>query len=178
MKNISLKNIITSAALIFGLSTTIAMSQNATEPWTGAIPGDTINLAYFDNLKQIRTLLNDGKANKAVVFATQHINSIETESRSGKTTEHRYDAYNALCLALTAQKNYDDAKEACNTAIKASPNRWMAYNSRGSLYLKMGNFSDSSNDYRMAMENAPSSGSFKTILEHNMELAQNKVSSN
>jgi tetratricopeptide (TPR) repeat protein len=178
MKKITLKNIITRAALVFGLSTTIAISQTATEPWTGTIPGDTINLTGGDNLKQIRTLLNEGKIDKAVIFAQQNVKSIDGESRSKKTSTHRYDAYNALCLALTAQQKYDDAKEACNTAIKDSPNRWMAYNSRGSLNLKTGNFSDSSNDYRMAMENAPSSGNFKSILEHNMKLAQNKMSSN
>jgi tetratricopeptide (TPR) repeat protein len=178
MKNITFKNIITSAALVFGLSTTIAISQTATEPWTGTIPGDTIYFSSGDNLKQIRTLLNEGKVEKAVVFARQNVKSIDGEKRSGKTSMQRYDAYNALCLALTAQQKYDDAKEACNTAIKDSPDRWMAYNSRGSLNLRMGSFSESSNDYSMAMKNAPSSGNFKSILEHNMNLAQNRISPN
>ncbi|MDG1708573.1 MAG: hypothetical protein P8H03_07410 [Emcibacteraceae bacterium] len=176
MKNTKFSNLITSAALIFGLSTTFALSQTAAEPWTGTIAGDTINFSSSNNLTQIRSLLNDGKIDKAVVFATQNVKSIDAESRSGRTSMKRYDAYNALCLALTAQQKYDEAKEACDTAVKDSPQRWMAYNSRGSLNLKTGNYSDSSNDYRIAMENAPSSGNFKSILEHNMNLAQNRVS--
>jgi tetratricopeptide (TPR) repeat protein len=178
MKNINLKNFIASTALVFGLSSTVALAQNAAEPWTGTIPGDTIYFSGGNSLKQIRSLLNEGKVDKAVVFAKQHAKSTDIESRSGKKPKMRYDAYNALCLSLTAQKEYDEAKEACDTAVKDSPNRWMAYNSRGSLNLRTGNYSEAGNNYRMAMEKAPSTGKFKSILEHNMNLAQNRVSPN
>lgn len=173
---LNIKNTITSAAIIasVSLTATSALAQSAVEPWTGAIPGDTVYFANNDGLKQIRKMLNEGEIDKAVTFAKAYVKSADSDSRSGKTSSMRYDAYNALCLAYTAQKNYDDAKEACNTAIKDTPNGWLAYNSRGSLNLKMGNSSEANNDYRMALENAPEKGDIKTILEHNMNLAQNQ----
>lgn len=173
---LNIKNTLTSIAIITGMSftATSVFAQSAVEPWTGAIPGDTVYFANNDGLKQIRKMLNDGEIDKAVAFAKAYVNSADSDSRSGKTSSMRYDAYNALCLAYTAQKNYDAAKEACNTAIKDTPNGWLAYNSRGSLNLKMGNNTDANNDYRMALENAPEKGDIKTILEHNMNLTQNQ----
>lgn len=173
---LNIKNTFTSIAIIAGisLSTTSAFAQSAIEPWTGAIPGDTIYFSNNDGLKQIRKMLNDGKIEKAVTFAEAYVKSADANSRSGKTSSMRYDAYNALCLAYTAQKNYDDAREACNTAIKDTPKGWLAYNSRGSLNLKTGNVSDASSDYRMALENAPEKGDIRTILEHNMNLVRNQ----
>lgn len=177
---LNLKKILTGSALIVGLSltATAAQAQTAVDPWTGAIPGSTIYFPANDNLKQIRKMLNNGEIDKAVVFAQQNIKSIETESRSGKTTRLRYDAYNALCISLTAQGSFDKAREACDTAIKESPNRWMAYNSRGSLNYKTENLSAALSDYRLALENSPTTGDIKSILEHNIDLTQNKASQN
>tara|TARA_Y100000385_G_scaffold267819_1_gene304309 strand:- start:165 stop:692 length:528 start_codon:yes stop_codon:yes gene_type:complete len=173
---LKIKHTIACAAFLTGMAFTVAPSsaQNAVEPWTGAIPGDTIYFANNDGLRQIRKMLNDGEIDKAVVFAKAYVKSAESNSRSGKTSSMKYDAYNALCLAYTAQKNYDAAIEACDTAIKDSPKGWLAYNSRGSLNLKTGNLTEANNDYRMALENAPEKGDIKTILEHNMNLAQNQ----
>lgn len=177
---LTIKKTYTSAALIVGMvfASTSAFAQSAAEPWTGAIPGDTIYFANNDGLRQIRAMLNDGEIDKAVVFAKAYVASADTNLRSGKTSSMRYDAYNALCLAYTAQQDYDAAKEACNTAIKDQPKGWLAYNSRGSLNLKTGNFTEANKDYRMALENAPSKGDIKIILEHNMNLAQNRSSQN
>ncbi|MDG1021763.1 MAG: hypothetical protein P8O77_09770 [Emcibacteraceae bacterium] len=176
MMKLNFKNTFASAAILTSMSiaATSAYAQSAVEPWTGAIPGDNVYFANNDGLKQIRSMLNDGEIDKAVTFAKAYVQSSEADSRSGKTSSMRYDAYNALCLAYTAQKNYDAAKEACNTAIKDTPNGWLAYNSRGSLNLKMGNASEANNDYRMALENAPEKGDIKIILEHNINLAQNQ----
>lgn len=171
---ITLKKIFTCAAILGGVTfTSSALAQSAVEPWTGAIPGDTIYFANNDGLKQIRKMLNDGEIDKAVVFAQAYVKSADTDLRSGKTSSMRYDAYNALCIAYTAQKKFTAAKEACDTAIKLSPKGWLAYNSRGSLNLKNGNLTEANNDYRMALENAPSKGDIRTILEHNINLSQN-----
>ena len=170
------KNKILCAAILSGIACSVvpASAQNAVEPWTGAIPGDTIYFANNDGLRQIRKMLNDGEIDKAVVFAKAYVKSADSDSRSGKTSSMKYDAYNALCLAFTAQKNYDAAKEACDTAIKDNPKGWLAYNSRGSLNLKTKNLTEANNDYRMAIENAPGKGDIKTILEHNMNLIKNQ----
>ncbi len=177
INQLKLKYIVAGTVMAVGMVTN-ANAQTAIDPWTGAIPGDTYRFSSDDSLKNIRKLLNEGKIDEAVTFARANVQSIEQESRSGKTSSLRYDAYNALCISLTAKSSYDEAKEACNTAIKDSPNRWMAYNSRGTLNLKMGNFPEAVSDYNMALNNAPSSSDIRSILEHNVSLAQNKISSN
>ena len=125
-------------------------------------------------LSDIRRKLNEGDITDAVRLAERYVEGIEANSRSGKTTRYRYDAYNALCISLTAQKSYDKALEACNTAIKDSPNRWFAYNSRGSLNYRTGKFADAVKDYRLALENAPQVGDISSVLEHNIRLAEAK----
>ncbi len=164
-----------SAALIVG-SASLANAQTAVEPWTGAVAGSNIQMPADTSLETIRRLLNEGKVDRAVNQAKRNIASIERESRSGKTSSLRYDAYNALCIALSAQQNHQEAIAACDEAIKDSPKRWMAYNSRGTANLRMGNYSAALNDYGMALDNAPGSSNIKSVLEHNMEVARNKSS--
>lgn len=144
------------------------------DPWTGAVAGDNFSFASTDSLSDIKKMLNDGDITGAVRNAKKYIVGLEREKRSGKTSKYTYDAYNALCISLSAQKNYAEAIEACNTAIKDSPNRWFAYNSRGSLNFRQGNFSDAINDYRMALDNAPKIDSVSTILQHNINLAESR----
>lgn len=174
-KNKMTKVLAISAALIAG-SGTLATAQNAIEPWTGAVAGSNIQMPGDTSLQTIRRLLNEGKIDRAVNQAKRNVASIESESRSGKTTTLRYDAYNALCIALSAQQNHQEAIGACDEAIKDSPKRWMAYNSRGTANLRMGNYSTALNDYSMALNNAPGSSNIKSVLEHNMEVARNKSS--
>ena len=160
-------------AIAFGL-TSNASAQSVGDPWTGAIPGANYHFSGDDLLKDIRSLLNNGKIDEAVSLARRNVDGFERDTRSGKTSKLRYDAYNALCISLTAQKSYDDAKKACDTAVEDTPGRWMAYNSRGNLNMKMGNFSEALNDYNLALGNAPDSSNVRSILQHNVQLAQSK----
>ncbi|HPF46368.1 MAG: hypothetical protein KDF58_06210 [Alphaproteobacteria bacterium] len=152
----------------------ISSAQLSSEPWLGTIPGDNINFASTDELTAIRNMLNAQDYVGAVNYAKRYISTLENFERSGKTSQYKYDAYNALCLGLTAQQKYEEAMEACNTAIKDAPNRWFAYNSRGSLNFRSGNFSEAEKDYRLALEFAPKSGDISEILEHNISLAQSR----
>lgn len=152
----------------------ITNAQTATEPWTGAVAGSNFNVGTNDMLVDIRKNLNEGNITSAVRLSERYIDSIENNSRSGKTTRYRYDAYNALCISLTAQKSYEKALEACNTAIEDSPKRWFAYNSRGSLNYRTGKFANAIKDYRMALENAPQVGDISSLLKHNISLAEAK----
>lgn len=165
--------IVTLISIIF--MSTVANTQTAPEPWTGAIPGDNIHFGTNDVLVSIRKNLNRGDITNAVRLAEKNIKSIENNSRSGKTTKYSYDAYNALCISLTAQKNYERALIACNTAIKDSPNRWFAFNSRGSLKYQTEKFKDAISDYRLALDNAPKFADITSILEHNIRLSEAKV---
>lgn len=167
------KSCLTAAGFILALGfATNATAQTVGDPWTGAVPGANYQFEGSGTLMNIRTLLNDGKVDEAVNLARRHAKSFERNTRSGKTSSLRYDAYNALCISLTAQKSYEDANKACNTAVEDTPGRWMAYNSRGNLKMKMGNFTEALNDYNFALDNAPSN--MKSILQHNVQLAQSR----
>lgn len=172
------KNKIVCAAILTGMAISVvpASAQNAVEPWTGAIPGDTIYFANNDGLRQIRKMLNDGEIDRAVVFAKAYVKSAESNSRSGETSLMKYDAFNALCLSLTADKQFSKAMEACDNAIEHSPKRWQAYNSRGSLNYKNGKYDSALNDYRIALENAPNQSGVKKIIEHNIKISEPRVS--
>ncbi|MCP5381308.1 MAG: tetratricopeptide repeat protein [Kordiimonadaceae bacterium] len=175
-KMLPAKKALTSFLLVAGLATlpTMSFAQSATEPWVGTIPGDNIYFSTTDEMSAIRNMLNNQDYVGAVNNAKKYISSLENFERSGKTSQFRYDAYNALCLGLTAQRKYDEAMEACNTAIEEAPTRWFAYNSRGSLNFRSGNFTEAEKDYRLALEHAPKSGNISEILEHNISLAQSK----
>ena len=174
-KFLKIRTVTASALVALGLIAIPAIGQaQQTDAWTGAVPGTNIYLNTNDMLNSIRSMLNNNDIDGAVKSAQRYVDEMEREKRSGKTTEYRYDAYNALCISLTAQKNYKEAMEACNTAIGDSPARWFAYNSRGSLNFRSGNFANAVSDYRMALERAPKSGEMSMVIEHNIELAQSQ----
>lgn len=171
------KKAVAATFLTFGLLAlpAIGNAQIASpDPWTGSVAGDNFSFASTDTLTSIKKMLNDGDITGAVRNAKRYVTELERDKRSGKTSRYTYDAYNALCISLTTAKNYTEATEACAAAIKDSPNRWFAYNSRGSLNFKQGNFADAIRDYRMALDNAPKVDSVSTILQHNINLAESK----
>ena len=148
------------------------------EPWTGSVVGASINLGNHDTLVHIRKLINEGKTVGAVRESEKFINSLNSLSRGGKTTRYLYDAYNALCISLTANKEYQKATQACNFAIEDTPSRWQAFNSRGSMNYRNGSFSAALADYRQALENAPKTKHIRRIIEHNVRISEARVSGN
>lgn len=174
-KNKLTKVLAVSAVLIAG-SGTVANAQNAADPWTGAVAGSNIQMPGDTSLKSIRKLLNEGKIDRAVNQAKRNVASYERDRRSGKTSTLKYDAYNALCIALSAQQNHQEAIEACDQAIEDDPKRWMAYNSRGTANFRMGNFSAALDDYNLALENSPGTSNIRSVLQHNVEVARNRSS--
>lgn len=148
------------------------------EPWTGAVPGANILLGSNDELKRIRTFINEGKTADAVRLSRRFIDTLFIIERSGRTSSYLYDGYNALCISLTADKQFSEAMNACNSAIKHSPNRWQAINSRGSLNYISKNFENALKDYQKAYEMSPDVDRIKKIIEHNIEISQARVAGN
>lgn len=148
------------------------------EPWTGSVTGATVHFGTHESLKSIRRLINEGKTTEAVLMSEVFVNQLARNDRSGQTSKYKYDAFNALCLSLTADKQFEKAIKACNDAIKYSPKRWQAYNSRGSLNYKYGKYDNALNDYKMALENAPNQTGIKKIIEHNIKISISRVSNN
>lgn len=177
--NISkLKQFAVSAVILLSVSLvpTIGHTQ-AEEPWTGSVVGATINLGNAGTLIQIRSLLNKGKAELAVTESRKFIKQLARGSRGGKTSRFTYEAYNALCISLTTTGAFDEAMEACNTAIDINESRWQAINSRGSLHYKSGKYQEALADYRRAYELAPELERFNKVIEHNIKIAEAKATS-
>lgn len=148
------------------------------EPWTGSVTGATVHFGTHESLKSIRRLINEGKTVEAVNMSEVFVNQLARNDRSGQTSQYKYDAYNALCLSLTANKQFEKAITACDNAIEHSPKRWQAYNSRGSLNYKHGKYDNALNDYKMALENAPNQNRIRKIIEHNIKISISRVSNN
>ena len=178
-KNFKLKNIAVSIGIFVGLCLTPLLSQaQEYQPWTGTVSGTTFDFGNGGNLSNIRRLLNEGKTEDAVRVSRKTIVNLEAGFRTGQITKSFYDAYNALCLSLTANGEYEEAMDACNTAIKQHPSRWNALNSRGSLNYKSGKFSAALNDYQSALRSAPKTGQISRVIEHNIKISQGMMSSN
>lgn len=148
------------------------------EPWTGAVPGANINLGSGEELIRVRTLINEGKTSDAVRLARRFVESFSINERSGRTSRFLYDGYNALCISLTADKQFSEAMDACNAAINHSPKRWQAINSRGSLNYTSENFEAALRDYKKAYEMSPDVDRIKKIIEHNIKISQARVDEN
>ena len=177
MKKIT--NIVILLSIFLGtyLSYSISHAQEY-EPWTGAVVGANIHLGNSETLKSIRRMINEGKTDDAVRESRKFIERLEINSRSGATSRYEYDAYNALCISLTSNKQFEEAIEACDTAIEISPSRWEALNSRGTLNYKTGQYTQALNDYRLALEKAPDTGRIRKVIEHNINISESRVSGN
>ena len=174
-KLLKYKKITVGALISFGLlAAPLTSYAQSSDAWTGAIAGTNIYIGNDDMLKNIKKYLNNNEIDRAVKSAQRYVASFESDARSGKTSRYRYDAYNALCISLAAQKKFDEALEACNTAVKDSPARWFAYNSRGSLNYRSGDFPAAIADYQLALAKVSSRNNFSAIIENNIKLAESK----
>lgn len=148
------------------------------EPWTGSVVGATINYGNDGTLVRIRRLINEGKTGDAVREAQKLVNGVMNNERSGEISAIQYNAYNALCLSLTANKQFEEAMSTCNTAIEHSPRSWQAINSRGSLNYKTGKYSEALADYRSALERMPDVKNMRRIVEHNIRISEARSNGN
>lgn len=177
-KHLNTKKIITGAGIMLAVLITPITSQAQNyQPWTGKVVGATVDFGNNDEMSTIRTLLNEGKIDDAVRLARKAVARFE-ENRSGEISRMRYNAYNALCISLTASSDFDGALKACNEAIKQYPESWQAINSRGSLNYKSGNYAEALKDYQTALRKSPEAPHIKQVLEHNVKLSQGMIASN
>lgn len=126
-----------------------------------------VNRLWFgapSELDRISQLVQIGKAEQAVELAQKFADNM----RSGP---YHYDALNALCVALNANEQSDEAITICNEAIEKRPSHWMAFNSRGSAYFTKGDYERAIEDYTQALRLYPDSETVK----FNLALAQSRL---
>jgi tetratricopeptide (TPR) repeat protein len=178
-KKAKIKNLTVTTVLLLTISLTPGLSNaQVVEPWTGSIAGSNLNFSEGEIMKDISNRLNKGEIDGAVRLSKRYIDRLESGRNDGQTNSLIYDAYNALCVSLTAASDFDGAMDACDFAIKHSPKRWHSFNSRGSLNYKTGNYAEALNDYRNAFSLAPKREQFTKIIEHNIKIAESKLASN
>ena len=135
-----------------------------------------IHFGSSNEIRRIRDLLEEGLTNEAVEFAEDYVRSLDSARnvRTGRRDE-RYYALNALCAARTKAGLPAAAIEACSEAIERSASTWNAFNSRGGAYFSDHQYESALEDYRHALSLAPRSNNVATIIEHNIELALQRV---
>ena len=124
-------------------------------------------------LSQIRSLLQTGKNELAVEKARVFVASLKTVS-GNEARQLRYFALNALCAALTSTGEIKEALDACSRAIKLNPSLWHAINTRGTAYYVSGQFEPALKDYRKALSMVKGSKPLVDLIQHNIELTENK----
>ncbi len=89
----------------------------------------------------------------------------EKAIRSGDLTlENVPPAYNNLCIALTGERKFSEAIDACNKAVELRPRQWSFYNNRANIYFYQGNFDRALAEYYKAM----AFNSDGSVLMHNI----------
>lgn len=92
----------------------------------------------------------------------------EKALRSGDLTlENIPPAYSNLCVALTGERKFLEAMDACDKAVDLRPRQWSYYNNRANIHFYKGNFDRALAEYYKAM--AFSSGG--SVLMHNIGVA-------
>ena len=92
----------------------------------------------------------------------------KTALRSGDLTlENIPPAYSNLCVALTGERKFPEAMDACNRAVDLRPRQWSYYNNRANIYFYQGNFDRALAEYYKAMTFSTSGH----VLIHNIGVA-------
>jgi len=124
-----------------------------------ANPRTVINFQDPDEATEIRRLLSQGNAEKALEMALQYKEQVE---KSGMDISSRYASYNALCVVHTYTHKYEEAEQECTRAVETMPGHWSAWNNRGTTRYFMGDLAGAEEDYRRALENA---GNMEGVVE-------------
>ena len=72
---------------------------------------------------EVQRLLDQGKTTDAIALARDYVDSFQSQQSITltETVPESYFALNALCVALTRNRDYDEAIETCTQAIRIQP---------------------------------------------------------
>jgi Flp pilus assembly protein TadD len=136
-----------------------------------------VRLAEPAEIDRVLRLLEQNRTDEAIALAEDYLKSLDSASLVGGSPPlgERYSGLNALCVAFTKAGRIDEAIAACSEAIAISPTRWTALNSRGTAYFAARDFDRALADYRTALDVAPRRGSVVMTIEHNIRLAEQRL---
>ena len=140
---------------------------------TGSTPRVVTRFGTPNEINRLVQLLEAGRNHEAVALAESYLESLEGVSTvvGSSVAAERYDALNGYCVALTRTGRLDDALAACGKAIDLLPNRWTAYNSRGTVELLAGRLDLALGDYERALDRAPND-SIEALVGNNIALVE------
>lgn len=136
-------------------------------------PENVIWFSEPSEIVNIRQLLQEGKSQAAIDRARTYAASLEHVSGVEARIRY-YFALNALCSALAANGNLQEAIETCNKAIGIYASRWQAFNNRGTAYYLSRRYDLALEDYRQALTLLSESEEKTEIIQHNIELAESR----
>lgn len=155
---------------------TVSNAQTSQSTGRSAGTAQTFNNNEYDTIKRIRDHINKGEYERAESRSVRIIRSEDRNNRSGMSNTGLYkEAYNALCVSLTAQQKIEEAMTACDTSIDLSPTHWESLKTRATLYYMIQDFSKSLTDFELSLEHAPENEELANALKQNIAVVQSKI---
>ncbi len=105
------------------------------------------------------TAFNKGDYSKSAAYSRHAL-------EQGLKKSRRTIAYSNLCAALGAQGQYDKALDACDSALKASPQNWQAFSNRAAVNWLAGDKTQAMQDISSAQQISPDA----PVISYNLEV--------
>ena len=157
-----------------GYAASAAFAETGSRLGLTSSPQTTIWTGSPSEIIEIRKLLQKGKTVKAIKAARAFLSRMRNNA-THQGTLYQYFARNALCAALSADGQLDQAVTQCDAAISLRPDRWEAINARGTVHYLAGRYQKAAEDYRRALALKHDTGDVNFILRHNLKLAEGKL---
>ncbi|PHR91341.1 MAG: hypothetical protein COA69_12585 [Robiginitomaculum sp.] len=124
-----------------------------------ATPQFSVQSNATRSIRSGASAFEQGNFAKSVVFSKRALK--EGLKKSRKTV-----AYSNLCAGLGAQGAYDDAREACDSALKIAPQNWQAFSNRAVVNWLSGDKEQAAADFASAQKLA----SDAPAITHNAQI--------
>jgi tetratricopeptide (TPR) repeat protein len=138
-----------------------------------------LQLQQSSTIDEVQQLLDQGRIADAIKLAREYVDRSNSHRSVGEgdVVPEAYFALNALCIALTKNRDYDEAIASCDRAIQIQPRRWSAINNRGTARFAAQQYEAALGDYRLALSVAPEDPAIRDTIMHNIALAEARIAS-
>lgn len=141
----------------------------------GRNAGISTDYKSYDQLKNIRKLIDKGENERAANRAIKIIQQMERGRKFGDKSVYYGVAYNELCRSATNLRKVEYAMDACNKSLSITPDHWESLKSRATLYFMTQDYSKSLADFKISLDNAPDDNGIATALRQNINVVESKI---